>query len=224
MVDWLTLWDYQNSADSPQAAFFSILWRELMLTALEELPLYESSHSTYLLLSILRSENHPLWKNEALGLADRDAVITHALRQAIPQAEALLGADRSVWRWDDLHVAPFHSEILRHIPAANTPENAAIFNRQIGVGGLGEAPNSTTWEITSGNFEVTQIPSMRLLIDFSDFDQTRAVLPLGQSGQPDSPHFADQMELWAQGEYRVQVFWRQAVEANTVKIWRLVGE
>jgi penicillin amidase len=48
-----------------------------------------------------------------------------------------------------------------------------------------------------GGFDVLVGPSMRLIIDFSDLNQTTVVFPAGQSGHPLSDHFFDFYELWS---------------------------
>jgi penicillin G amidase len=44
------------------------------------------------------------------------------------------------------------------------------------------------------------IQSMRMIVDLGHFENSRWVLPGGQSGNPVSPHYADQLPLWKLGE------------------------
>jgi penicillin amidase len=44
-------------------------------------------------------------------------------------------------------------------------------------------------------------PSLRLIADLKDPNASRWVIPGGSSGDPFSPHYADQVELWRRGEY-----------------------
>jgi len=44
------------------------------------------------------------------------------------------------------------------------------------------------------------IAGLRLVIDVGAWDKSRFVLPGGQSGNPCSPHYADQLPLWRRGE------------------------
>jgi penicillin amidase len=60
----------------------------------------------------------------------------------------------------------------------------------------------TTWEIAS----------WRQLFDVGQWDESRVVLPAGQSGHPLSPHYFDQNEMWRLGQYRQQPFSRRAVD------------
>jgi penicillin amidase len=58
---------------------------------------------------------------------------------------------------------------------------------------------------------------MRMIVDLSDFDASRGVIPTGQSGHPYHPHYDDQIELWLNGEYRPMWFTREAVEGAAVE-------
>ena len=57
------------------------------------------------------------------------------------------------------------------------------------------------------------VPSWRVVYDLSDLDASSGVLPTGQSGNPASPHWNDQTEMWAAGGLRRLPFTRAAVEA-----------
>ena len=61
-------------------------------------------------------------------------------------------------------------------------------------------------------FAAWEMPSWRQLFDVGAWDESRVVLPAGQSGHPLSPHYFDQNEMWRQGQYRPQPFSRAAVE------------
>ena len=50
-------------------------------------------------------------------------------------------------------------------------------------------------------FAAWEIPSWRQLFDVGQWDDSRVVLPTGQSGHPLSPHYFDQNEMWRQGQY-----------------------
>ncbi len=51
------------------------------------------------------------------------------------------------------------------------------------------------------------------LVDFSDLDKSMAFLPPGISERPDSPHYTDQVDIWANGQFRAAPISRDAVEA-----------
>ena len=48
-------------------------------------------------------------------------------------------------------------------------------------------------------FAAWEMPSWRQLFDVGAWDDSRVVLPAGQSGHPLSPHYFDQNEMWRPG-------------------------
>jgi len=70
---------------------------------------------------------------------------------------------------------------------------------------------------TASLFEVTTLPSYKLLIDMSDVDGARIVQTTGQSGNPGDSHYGDLIDEWAAGKTVPLPFTQQAVEATTAK-------
>ena len=79
------------------------------------------------------------------------------------------------------------------------------------LGGDEQTVNNAGFE-GDGPFRVYVVPSWRAVYDLSDLDASRGILPTGQSGNPASPHWNDQTDLWAAGELRPLPFTRGAVE------------
>jgi penicillin amidase len=57
--------------------------------------------------------------------------------------------------------------------------------------------------------------SLRFIADLSDWDSSRLCLPLGQSGDPSSPHREDQLDEWRNVAPAVLPFSREAIVAAT---------
>jgi len=65
------------------------------------------------------------------------------------------------------------------------------------------------------------MPSLRVVIDVGEWDNSRYALPGGQSGNPTSPHYEDQFALWQRGE-GIAIAWREEkVRAATQQTLRL---
>ena len=62
------------------------------------------------------------------------------------------------------------------------------------------------------SYDVTTIPSMRMVTSLGDPDSLQMVGPLGQSGQPGHPHYQDLIEPWRKGEMITIPLTRSAVE------------
>jgi acyl-homoserine lactone acylase PvdQ len=55
-------------------------------------------------------------------------------------------------------------------------------------------------------FTVMVGPSYRQIVDLGSPDECRWIVAGGASGDPRSPHFADQVEAWLSGTYRPMRF------------------
>ena len=114
------------------------------------------------------------------------------------------GADEANWRWGNVFVANFQH------PLAVVPLIGAQFVvRYTTVNGSGLTPN------------VGSYVSMRQIASPGNWDATRHVIPLGESGNPSSPHFKDQFEAWRTGTPAIFPFTKKAVEKAAKEIWIL---
>lgn len=104
------------------------------------------------------------------------------------------GPDQSKWRWDNVFRARF-----MHPLAAAPLIGAQFLVEPRDVRGSGQTPN------------VGAFVSMRHISSPGNWDATRFVIPLGQSGNPQSPHFRDQFESWKSGAPAVFPFTEQAI-------------
>jgi penicillin amidase len=58
------------------------------------------------------------------------------------------------------------------------------------------------------------------VLDVGDWDRSTAITPTGQSGQPLSPYYADQFDMWREGAHHPMHWTRQAVEqAAAHRLW-----
>ena len=71
-----------------------------------------------------------------------------------------------------------------------------------------------------GPFTVTGLSVNRYIHDPSDWSRSLWIVPLGASGHPGSPHYADQARKWADLEYIPQLWeWaRIEAEAESVQV------
>ena len=68
-------------------------------------------------------------------------------------------------------------------------------------------PGTKSMYGTSGN-------SFVAVVEFADHIRAKAITVGGLNSNPDSPHFADQAAMYARGEFRDVLFYREDVEAN----------
>ncbi|MGB5314637.1 MAG: penicillin acylase family protein, partial [Robiginitalea sp.] len=55
-------------------------------------------------------------------------------------------------------------------------------------------------------------------IDFSDIEASMSILPTGQSGNPFSPHYDDQAEMYIRGEFRAMLLNEREIKENSKSI------
>jgi penicillin amidase len=114
---------------------------------------------------------------------------------ALATLEEKLGADPQGWGWGRVHVAHWKHPL-------SSPERSAAFD-------IGPAPvdgGSHTVRNTGGELPPHHAASgaeYRIVVDFAEPDRFLAVQNIGNSGNPESPHYRDQFEPWLRGEYHV---------------------
>ena len=64
----------------------------------------------------------------------------------------------------------------------------------------------------TAGFGAWEHPSWRQVLDVGAWDNSKGVLPAGQSGHTLSPQYFDQNELWRTGQYRTLAYSRGAVD------------
>ncbi|MFE1601247.1 penicillin acylase family protein [Methylobacterium sp. ID0610] len=143
----------------------------------------------------------------------RAALLAGTLAAAFRDGLARLGSDPQGWRWGQLHRAHF----IHPLSGAGLP------GHDIGplpVGGSGSTVMYTGYRTDS--FRLVAGASFRMVVDVGNWDASLFINGPGQSGDPRSPHYADHAEPWAKREYRPLLYSREAVDAATERVIRLV--
>jgi penicillin amidase len=109
-------------------------------------------------------------------------------------ASRIYGSDPTGWVWGRSFMSRFPHQL-----AAAPLIGSQFATPNVGISGSGLVPN-----VGSG-------VSMRLIASPGNWDATRHVIPLGQSGDPKSPHFKDQFDAWASGTPAIFPFTKAAV-------------
>ncbi len=145
---------------------------------------------------------------------DWPGVLASALKDAVAALKERLGDDMSAWQWGRLHrTAPQHplSGVFPEVAVLLDPPGAPIH-------GDGDTPLAGGYALNRP-FIATGLSVNRYIHDPSDWTNSRWIVPLGASGHPGSPHYADQAEMWSNVEYIPQLWdWEQiASEAESVQ-------
>ncbi len=120
-----------------------------------------------------------------------------ALTEAVAELIALTGQDPAAWRWGSFHVARFEHPLLRGIPLlrslAGLEAATAGDGQTVNRGGLHGGADLAGFQHVHG-------AGLRLVADMADTEATLAIIATGQSGNPLSPHWGDQLLPWRDGE------------------------
>jgi penicillin amidase len=150
------------------------------------------------------------------GLTWRDLVLI-GLGEGVSALRLSLGEDLERWQWGRVHKAHFDSPFARVKPLK------VVMNRGgYPIGGDGDTPLQTgaaPWNLEA---PASVVPSVRLIVDFGALGSSRIVHPGGQSGNPFSRHYDDQIPLWLRGEYHPLLWSRADVEAELESETRLI--
>jgi len=209
----LKSWDYQASADSAPAAIYEVFWKNLLAeTFNDNIPerYWPNGGDTWFEVTrnIVNDPNNFWWDDKATTdkIETRDEIFSHSFEKAIAQLEKELGKDQSKWRWGDLHNATFENGTLGKSGIGLIED---LFNRgPFPTGGGTDIVNATSWKATQG-YEVTNVPSMRMIVDLSNLDNSFTVHTTGQSGHAYNEHYDDIAPMWAGIKY-YPMLWSEA--------------
>ena len=219
VCDWLLQWDRFAGQDSPQAALYMEFCLKLFQNTFQD-QLGDSAVSDggdremWTLNLLLERPDDAWWDNAATPdvKETRDDILARSFREGYAATMAALGKDRNAWRWGSLHTATFVSNPLG---ASGIKLIESLVNQgPVSTSGSNECLNNTNWYASKGNFRVVGlIPSMRIIVDLGDFDQSVSMNSTGASGHPGSRWYGDQIGPWAKVQYHALPWTRSKVEA-----------
>lgn len=222
--DLLSEWQhngYRQDGDEAAAAYFAAVWAELLdHTFSDELPdsIAPTGGSRWLavIAELVESPDSDWWDDRRTVnvVESRDEILLQSMTRARNELTNRLGKDPESWRWSHLHhAAPTHPVLGEQM----APIRSLVNPSPIGVSGGTSIVNATGWDAAKDedgmtNFEITTVPSMRMIVDMADLDASRWVNLTGNSGHPAADNYTDQLQAWADGETFAWPFSREAVE------------
>ena len=215
----LNKWDYKQTADSSAAAYFNVVWRNVLkLTFDDELPKGQGPEGGERWFNvvgrILEKPGSDWWDDvTTIGRTEsRDDILAEAMRMARDELTMLQSREPSEWRWGQLHQLDLVNPTLGDsgVGLVNSLFNRGPFD----LGGGGGIIDATSWDATEG-YEVTAVPSMRMVVDLDNLDKSRWIQLTGNSGHAFQKHYLDQAPLWAEGETLPWAFSPKAVKNAT---------
>ncbi|MBN2161033.1 MAG: penicillin acylase family protein [Spirochaetes bacterium] len=169
---------------------------------------------------ILGREDSPFWDNVATKEKEtRWQILAESLSKAVMLCEERMGNNRKKWEWGRLHTYTWKHDVTRTLPLFH-----GYFNRgPYPAGGDGHTVNVATNSCGS-DFDVEEIPAMRMVVDFGLSEPAFLIVPHGQSGNPASKHYDDMLDYWLNGRNHPLPFGKQAVEAQYADVLLLLPE
>ncbi len=215
-VEILRNWDRRLTIDAAGGSiFFVFLWRwhqhVIRQRFLEPLATLVQDAGGGLSASLLHGDPTGWFASEEL----RRGTIAVAMRETLDWLEERLGPDSHSWAWGRIHrLGAMH-------PAAHTPLQHEFLDIPPSPAPGGPGTLNSSHYVPVGTFD-TKIGAIYRVISSLDPDSnTETVSWPGQSGQPGSPHYGDQIERHLAGAYfRLPFRWSE-VEAGAESRTRL---
>ncbi|BAY87051.1 putative penicillin amidase [Calothrix parasitica NIES-267] len=203
-------WDFKLKIESPESTIFETFWKKLLtLTFNDELPQDyrpDGSDRWYTVVKNLAAQPNNLWwdNRNTSEQENRDEIFKLAFVEAVEELENSLGSNPEKWNWGKLHQINFRNVTLGKSGVFLIEK---LFNRgTYKAAGDGETVNANRWKANESSFEVTHIPSFRMILDLAKFDNSQAIHSTGQSGHAFNRHYTDMIESWRNVQYH-SILW-----------------
>jgi acyl-homoserine-lactone acylase len=156
------------------------------------------------------------------GLTNFDVIASDVdgklLVEALAEAVAKLTLDFGTWEmpWGEVNrYQRINGDIVQ--PFSDDEPSEPVFFASSRWGSLASFgartyPGTKKMYGTSGNSFVG-------VVEFGDKVRAKSILAGGISGDPDSPHFDDQVDMYINGEFKDVLFYREDVEANAERTY-----
>jgi penicillin amidase len=233
VVELMRGWNGELAARSPAAAIYQVFSRRMIYLALSDKlgdltvryagkgptpmlakgSMFGSAAQAWL-QEVLDQPNSP-WFDLGNG-ETRDDVMRLALRETVDFLKDELGPQINDWAWGKLHTLTYSHTLGRVKPLDK------LLNRgPYPLGGDG----TTVWATGASRHDLscdTIIgPPFRFITDLGDPRNSWGLLAPGQSGQPGSKYYDDQIQAWFESGYHPMLWAREDVEREAQARLRL---
>ncbi len=218
-ADLLLAWDCAMLADSAPGALYHLFYQELLHACFRSVieaqaPDLFTKYFSLLHLAVPAADGALLRGDGPWFPMGRGPMVERCLAAAWEQATARLGSVPVMWRWGRLHTLTLWHTLGR---GKRWFSRAVAWLLDLNRGpyprpGDGMTVNLAAFPLTEP-FAVGVGPSYRQIVDLGSPDESRWIIAGGTSGDPRSPHYADQVDAWLSGMYRPMRF-RSRAEAG----------
>jgi penicillin amidase len=208
----LLAWDGRMAVDGAAPVAFHLFYQELLRQVFRPVlerhaPGLFARYFGTLHLAVPAADRALLMADAAWWAGAVGHAVERCLAESWDEATRRLGPDPHAWRWGALHQLTLSHALGRG--------NGRISRLLDGLFGLNRGPFPVPGDGMTVNlaafslvtpFEVAAGPSLRQIADLADPEASRWILPGGASGDPRSPHYADQVQDWLRGVTRPMRF------------------
>jgi len=213
-------WDYQARSDSAPAAVFESFWSHLLSDTFDDdLPKKywpdDGSNWNEVMRNLAKNPTDPFWDDKTTKnvVETRDDVIKKAWSEAVSELTGKYGSDMSKWSWGQMHTATFQNQTLGQTGIGLID---SLFNRgPFPASGGSSIVNATAWANVGQDYTVTDLPSMRMIVDMSNLSNSLTVHTTGESGHAYNKHYDDMSAMWAAIQYYPMLWDQQTVIQQT---------
>ncbi|PKQ28359.1 MAG: hypothetical protein CVT63_03105 [Candidatus Anoxymicrobium japonicum] len=243
-VERLAAWDHQARARSVAMTIYFYSWRHLTESLLRHRlgsTLYSDYTRSWTSVSLavegVLASRDPFWLPPGAGTYEQ--VARDALEKGVEEIERVYGTpDQSSWKWGRAHyltcqsllglfwpldrifnVGPVPRDGESDTVNASPPASECI-TQLVARGAMGGCANMAILPDRESHAAYGG-PALRIIIDFHDLDNSKAVLDVGQSGHRLSPHYKDHFPVWRNVEYLPLPYSKEKVQEQAASVLRL---
>lgn len=220
MLSVISSWDGTHSIDNnAPTIYYKWMYNSIKMIYEDELgkerfkalmktTIYERSFSL-----VLDNQKSPWWNNtKTSNIESAKEIVTASFLKSYKDLSTQLGNNIDDWKWGQVHTVTF-GHALGKVSPLDKVLNIGPFNVPSGK----DALNKLSFSLDStGVYNVTSGPSMRIAIDFADVENSESIIPTGQSGNVMSPYYSNQSEKYVNGIYRKQRMNKKDIEKHSI--------
>ncbi|MCO4781617.1 MAG: penicillin acylase family protein [Candidatus Cloacimonetes bacterium] len=194
----LRKWDQEFSVDSIGSTIY-MEWSYQFLHLLLKDLLNENELDVYSRLPNAQHLLDEIYSNQSIDFLNQDfkQQVSLALQNTNRLLTKKFGPKTTGWTWGKYHTIEYS-----HAFSKNWLTKPLFNLGPYPIDGVKEAINSVSAKLGKDRFFVKSGPSVRRIVDMSDVNNSYSILPTGNSGNPFSDHYDDQVQKYLDGKYR----------------------
>ena len=213
----LELWDCNESWQSVQATIYNVMFVRLLKNTLEDEVgseilnefLYWTNFPIRAMENLITLPESDWWDDKRTSQCENmEMIVVMSFKGTIRQLYSEMGEGPGFWEWGLAHKMTFSHPLGQHAPL-----NRVFNDGPYPIGGSANSIAKAEFQFTQP-YRVDAGASMRQIVDLANPDRAWSVIAGGQSGQPFSDYYTDQVELWLNGKYKVARMARSEIEQN----------